>query len=389
MKVAITGGIAAGKSTVHKRLVQAVHRPNVYDGDNFIGSSVDDIVAGIYADLKSAPEGDQDLKTLHHKLMSLVGTVDKAKVSQACIGDARMLKDIEDSFADLAGKRVKRLLDSRQNIIMEFPLLLEKGYAKYFDYIINVEAPQHVREARALERPGMTTGRFSFVVNKQATDKERRGIAHYTFVNAAPEDLETHVSVLAARLLTEGQRIGIVSGSFDPVTQGHMWLIERGVKMMDHVVVLVANNPAKKGMFSLPERIALIREACESANLDPAKVHVAILPKQELVINIAAELQAQYIIRGLRNTTDFEYEHQIDLVQSKVAPWVETLYFMTPRELTEVSSSMVKSLYGLNGWEAITQPYVPECVLHALRERLLPPVETSSTVTSTSPVLPA
>ena len=165
--------------------------------------------------------------------------------------------------------------------------------------------------------------------------------------------------------------IGICAGSFDPITYGHIWMIEKSAQLVDKLFVAVGINPSKKYYFSTEERLNLIEESLKN-NLkieDFQKIKIIKLENQ-LLVNKAIELNATHLIRGIRDSKDFEYERQIQIVNTKIAPQIETVYFVTPPNLTEVSSSIVKSLVGYQGWESITQQYVDPIVINAFKLKL-------------------
>lgn len=161
----------------------------------------------------------------------------------------------------------------------------------------------------------------------------------------------------------------VIAGSFDPVTNGHLWVIEQASKMFSEVDVVIAVNPAKKGMFTLQERLDLLNRSLFIAGVE--KCTVSVLREKETVAKYAEYVHASVIVRGMRNTTDFEYERQLNFVNTKIAPGVQTIYLMPPRELIEVSSSFVKGLVGLHGWKSVVESYVPSpvfdklCIKHA------------------------
>lgn len=159
-------------------------------------------------------------------------------------------------------------------------------------------------------------------------------------------------------------RAAVVSGSFDPFTNGHLYLVNEALNFFDKVYVVIASNPAKKGLLEFDERLALCHEIFDTSASD-ARVDVSVLKPGFMLIEHAQALGATAIVRGLRNATDFEYEHSIDLVQRKLSS-IRTMYFITPREYTEVSSSLIRSLYGLQGWDRAIKDYVPPAVLTAL-----------------------
>lgn len=161
-------------------------------------------------------------------------------------------------------------------------------------------------------------------------------------------------------------RIGMVAGSFDPITNGHEWLIRQALYLCDKVVVIVGNNPSKKYMFSGEERLNMIHRAIQIPDTNRFEVDYL---HDELLINAAKQRGCNFLIRGIRNAADFEYEQQVQLINRKIQPEIETLFVIPPRELTEVSSSTVKGLVGFKGWESIVSTYVHPAVLQALRER--------------------
>lgn len=161
-------------------------------------------------------------------------------------------------------------------------------------------------------------------------------------------------------------RHGLVSGSFDPCTNGHKWLVMQALQHVDVVHIVIATNPNKKPLFTESERFDMLLELFEHQLM---KVDVHVLPAKTMLIDYATEHGVDVIFRGLRNATDFEYEHAIDLVQTLRQPDIKTLYMMTPREFTEVSSSLVKSICGLTNWEDIVSRYVPDVVFDALRDK--------------------
>jgi pantetheine-phosphate adenylyltransferase len=150
----------------------------------------------------------------------------------------------------------------------------------------------------------------------------------------------------------------IYPGTFDPVTNGHIDLIERAVKLFPELVVAVASNQTKGPYLTLEMRINLLKEAI--AHLPDVRV----LGFDSLLINFAMEQKAGIILRGLRAATDFEYEFQLAGMNRKLAKDIETV-FLTPSEnLMFISSTLVREIASLNG--DVTQ-FVPPCVVRELR----------------------
>ena len=139
-------------------------------------------------------------------------------------------------------------------------------------------------------------------------------------------------------------RVAIYPGSFDPITYGHMDIIERGCGLFDKVVVAIAKSESKNPMFSLEDRISLASSIYEDNN----KVEVVGFPRK-LTVDLAKDYNACAIIRGLRAVSDFEYEFQLATMNRSLAPNIESI-FLTPKEsLIYVSSSLIKGISDLKG----------------------------------------
>ncbi|WP_349581948.1 pantetheine-phosphate adenylyltransferase [Leuconostoc citreum] len=155
--------------------------------------------------------------------------------------------------------------------------------------------------------------------------------------------------------------IALFPGSFDPLTNGHLDIIERASLMFDKVVVGVGYNAGKKALFTPEEKLALISEVVS----DLPNVEVAIM--HGLTVQFMAEIGARFIVRGLRNSKDFEYERDIAGVNSALAD-VETILLLAKPENQNISSSMVKEI-GSMGADNMAK-FVPKVVVDALKERL-------------------
>lgn len=150
----------------------------------------------------------------------------------------------------------------------------------------------------------------------------------------------------------------IYPGSFDPVTNGHLDLIERSLKIFDEVIVAVARNAEKNPLFSVEERMALLKESLG------AHPRIRIESLDGLLVDAARNREAFVVIRGLRAVSDFEFEFQMALTNRRLEPKVETI-FLAPREdCIFLSSRIVKEVASLGGDVA---PFVPASVVKALR----------------------
>jgi pantetheine-phosphate adenylyltransferase len=157
-------------------------------------------------------------------------------------------------------------------------------------------------------------------------------------------------------------KVAIYPGSFDPITYGHMDIIDRATNLFDKVIIAIAKNEAKNHLFALEDRIKLAKNIYK----DNSNVEVLGFPRQ-LTVDVAKENNACAIIRGLRAVSDFEYEFQLATMNRSLAPDVESI-FLTPKEsLIYVSSSLIKEICDLKG---DVSKFVHPSVEQALKAKL-------------------
>lgn len=163
--------------------------------------------------------------------------------------------------------------------------------------------------------------------------------------------------------------IGIIGGSFDPITKGHEYLISSAAALFDELHVIIGTNPVKRHHFSVDERKRMI-DVCvsEIRNTVACDIKIDVL-ENDLLINKATELNATNLVRGMRSIADFEYETQMSLVNRRINPNIGTIYIFPPPEFSEVSSSIVKGLVGFSGWENAVKQYVNPTVLDELTRK--------------------
>lgn len=149
-------------------------------------------------------------------------------------------------------------------------------------------------------------------------------------------------------------RIGIYAGSFDPPTLGHLWMIRQGASLFDELVVALAVNPEKKPFLSTETRLSALREMVSEL---PGNVRVESV-QHGFLVDFAREARATCLLRGLRNSTDFEYEKTMARMNGRMEPGIQTVLLMPPSELEEISSSLVRGFVGTPGWER----WVAACV---------------------------
>ena len=145
-------------------------------------------------------------------------------------------------------------------------------------------------------------------------------------------------------------KVGLYSGTFDPVTNGHLDVIERGYELFDRLYITVAQNINKKTLFTVEERVEMLK--CATAHLPNVEVMVC---SDKLVVDFAKEVGAKTILRGLRAVTDFEYEFQIATTNKRLAPEIETVFSSTTKEVARFGGDV--------------SSFVPEFVKDALEEK--------------------
>jgi pantetheine-phosphate adenylyltransferase len=169
--------------------------------------------------------------------------------------------------------------------------------------------------------------------------------------------------ILPMRPRKQNQKLGVYAGSFDPLTVGHLWMIEQGVHLFDRLVIAVGVNPDKKYTFPLEERLAMLRESTAAFS----NVSVASFSNRYL-IHYAQLIGATHILRGIRTESDYEFERTMRNINGDLDAGICTVFLMPPRGIAEVSSSMVRGLIGPTGWRKIVRKYVPAPVYKRLNK---------------------
>ncbi|MGB3364724.1 MAG: pantetheine-phosphate adenylyltransferase [Thermodesulfobacteriota bacterium] len=157
-------------------------------------------------------------------------------------------------------------------------------------------------------------------------------------------------------------KVAIYPGSFDPFTNGHKNIIERGVKVFDQIIVAVAHNTSKKTVFTVEERVAILNEVFKDR--DDVKVDYF----EGLLVEYIKTKGTNIVIRGMRTVSDFEFEMQMALANKTLSSDLETVFMVTDSEFSHISSSVIKEVISLNG---SASHMVPEIVEQRLREKLL------------------
>ena len=160
-------------------------------------------------------------------------------------------------------------------------------------------------------------------------------------------------------------RVGVYPGTFDPITSGHMEVVRRSLRLVDKLVIGPATNIGKGPLFSLQERIDIIKEDIEDFP-QADKDRIQVIPYEGLLIHFAREVGASVIIRGLRAVSDFEYEIQMANMNARMQPDIETIFLMASDRHQFIASSLVKDIARLKG---DTSQFVSKKVYERLKKK--------------------
>ena len=161
-------------------------------------------------------------------------------------------------------------------------------------------------------------------------------------------------------------RRAIYPGSFDPVTNGHLDIIERGCKLFDEIIISILVNPDKQPVFTVEERHEMLVEVL--ANISQGNCKVRVESFRGLLVNYAVAQQADVIVRGIRAISDYEYELQMALMNRRLEPGIETVFMMPAETYSYVSSRLVKEVFRLGG--AVTG-LVPPIIEKRMKEKMV------------------
>lgn len=158
----------------------------------------------------------------------------------------------------------------------------------------------------------------------------------------------------------------IYAGSFDPLTNGHLWVIKEASGLFDEVLVTISHNPQKTSLFTLEEKKEILKECLKTFK----NVKVEVLPHAFTAL-FAKEKEATYWVRGVRNDADLEYEKTISKVNAELNQDLKTVILIPPESLSHVSSSLVKSFVGFPTWQSLVGKYVPNLIVQKMNTKML------------------
>nr|UOP04200.1 pantetheine-phosphate adenylyltransferase [Conchiformibius kuhniae] len=151
-------------------------------------------------------------------------------------------------------------------------------------------------------------------------------------------------------------RRAVYAGSFDPPTNGHLWMIAQAQQLFDELIVAIGVNAEKKHLYGGGRRQMLQEITAPFAN-----VRIDAF-ENDFLVNYADSVSARFIVRGIRSGADYEYERAVRYINADLQPEIRTVFLMPPREIAEISSTMVKGLVGYKGWRQVLSRYVPDAV---------------------------
>ncbi|MDH3348391.1 MAG: pantetheine-phosphate adenylyltransferase [Desulfobulbaceae bacterium] len=175
---------------------------------------------------------------------------------------------------------------------------------------------------------------------------------------------ETHsFSTPVIKIDSPEPKIALYPGTFDPITNGHIDIIKRGLRLFDHIIITIAINPNKNPLFSLDERIKMIKQC-----FSPKNTRISVDVTSGLIVDFAMKKKACAVVRGLRAVSDFDYEFQLALMNRKLQRKVETVFLMTGFRWIYISSTIIKDA-ACHGGEV--NGMVPAHVQEALKQKFL------------------
>lgn len=180
----------------------------------------------------------------------------------------------------------------------------------------------------------------------------------FSFDSLSPNHYADALIILfCCNMNTIPTRRAVYAGSFDPPTLGHLWMIREAQALFDELIVAIGINPEKRSTYTIAER----QDMLEAITQEFPNVKITVFENRFLV-HYAYEVHANFIVRGIRTAADYEFERSMRYINSDLAPEISTIFLMPPREIAEVSSTMVKGLVGPEGWRDIVHRYLPKAV---------------------------
>ena len=164
------------------------------------------------------------------------------------------------------------------------------------------------------------------------------------------------------------KKIALYSGSFDPPTNGHVDILRKSLTLADHIIIAIGIQPTKKGLFTFDERVEMFSEIARAMDGGAAD-RIEIIAFDGLVVDAARKANASFILRGLRNGSDLDYEMQMAGMNGKMAPDIPTIFVPASPGVGHITATLVRQIAGMRG---NVEPFVPDCVNRRLLEKFAP-----------------
>ena len=340
--ILLTGGIGSGKTTVAKYLNERYGIPVFYS---------DDEAKKLYHDPKILARVDE---IVGGGIILDDGTLNKPALAKIIFNDAEKKKQLEDFIHPLVRERFKEWRTEKVSpiVIIESAIALQNG-RQGFDYVVIVDAPESVRIGRVMERDNMSCERILTRMQSQRIDGS---LADFTIYNEF--DFHESADDLVHKLIKFNESKALFAGSFDPFTNGHLSILKKACSIFDTVYLCIANNADKKRRYSIVEMEEAIKQTVSLNGLTNCEVVIC----DHLVADFCKELGVTYLIRGLRNTSDYMYEENISKINHEINPDLETVYLRGDDDV--ISSSMVYEFvkYGKSVEKFVPEPVFQVCM---------------------------
>lgn len=349
--IGVTGLIASGKSTLCKAIRDTYDNVHIFDCDKHVSLMYED-------------------NTFIHRLKVEYGISSKEEMLE-CILDENCNADLTDvgNFFLIHGlsEAIDEFINSHSGVIvLDAPLLFESSLGKDFcDYTVSVIANQEKRRGYYAGRNECLASRKEVPIelfDVSRVSQETMAMLSDHCVNNdydAPMDISFMTGIMHQFLYTS--KTAIYAGSFDPLTSGHLDIIHRASGLFDNVIVAVSNNLNKKHVFSSRDRIAFLKR------YGYFKDNVFIVHAESSTIKTAESFGARYIVRGIRNAVDYEYEKQLNQINASLSDMLESVYLFANAKSEIVSSSSLMKIGNSIDWDIdLLSDYAPKYVLQAL-----------------------
>lgn len=349
-RIGITGGIGTGKSTVLELL-------KTYPG--VIVVKTDDLAKQI---------GKNNPKRVFQNVgfsVDFDNPADLKKLATELFTNPETKKNYEAFIHPIVHDRIDTMIKNAPPttnlFVVESALLFQTGGTDLYDNIIVVTADTDIKLDRLVNKRGISKEEAYQRMSHQSDYVPNNDKYFIIKNNGTEEELQEKVDYVYLKLMNaEPKKKALYAGSFDPPTLGHEWLIKTAQKFFD-IEVAIAVNPDKKSLFSFDERKEMFKQAIPG-------ITVTYFEK-EFTVDYAKKNNISVLIRGMRNTTDFAYEQMIYNINKQMDNELETFFLLPEKSLGEVSSSVVKSMLGIDSWEERVKPFVNPYVLEKLKEK--------------------